>query len=367
MNTQQARELLTAFAADPTKFGAELGKQLPSLLTAIRDEPQLGELLDAAPVDVEAFWQAIGQQQTLSKLDSDLARSAIDVDESDEEEVRRCVEDLLLEGAPKSERDRVEGLDGWLLFRALEAVSSLVRRAGKQKPSVPCGFTWQAAGDIVSDSGEVLVKASAITLEIARYTDLWSEGDGSGPIPGSRATDLREWVHRAVRRIPRVLRHFESSNRGRETRLDLLTVAAWSAPLAARWVVPIPPDPVPRLVPERPSAPVLVGIVDPPGREAFLLELDPRVVEENRFSLRDLSRQIGATLSAIFKTNMAMLDSLSMVKGGEDEGAAQRPRTIRADAIELNQDGFELTFGESKQQVVAKLVAKSTNSDAEIE
>lgn len=358
MNPSEARELLISFSRKPSEYEVELGRRLPELLEAVREAPDLASLLDNAPINAVHLWGTLAESEPLSKFDDALVDRALSVDETDQDEVRQLVSDMLLEGAPTSERERVSELDPWLLFRATEAISSLVRRACKlEAKAMSC--TWANDGSICLSSGKTVLSLDALVIEVARFTELWSNLGTNHLVPSPRARDLVLWVRGAIERFPRLLRHFEAGQRGSLV-LKLLDSKSWSADLAVRWVpeIVLPLDSI--------AGTVAVGVVDPPGVGAYLVELDPERLGED--SIDSFGQRLGVEFTAVFLTRKSTFDYYATAMKGapasDDDHAPGSVQTlgIRVDSVEFLEDGFEFTIGGERRLIHAERIPGSGSS-----
>lgn len=126
----------------------------------------------------------------------------------DEEPIRLAVEEVLLpslEGeALHLGRAIVEMCGAYNLYAATEAVSSFLHRYLVRNPTHQ--ICMDRFGEIrTTDSFTLVLTSEQLVLEVARFTDLWSEDDDS---PATSTFVMVHWITKTLKYQPRLLQHF---------------------------------------------------------------------------------------------------------------------------------------------------------------
>ena len=96
-----------------------------------------------------------------------------------------------------------------MLFAATEAVSLLIRRCERRRKEGLLYLSRQ--GHVCDRVGSISIDSKDITLEIARWTDLWEDESVEDELlsPSKDARLLLGWIFKALEQQPNLLRHFK--------------------------------------------------------------------------------------------------------------------------------------------------------------
>ena len=204
--TRNICDLVTSFASNPRALrdaaaarGAEIVSHLEACASCMT-------VLEGAR-DAETVFEALASE---GRLLTEEARRSLDrlvvADMARSDEVRETVTLALLPGLGDQSRIIAERYDPLQLYAATEALSLLLRRSGDvdDRPSVR-GITLRPDGSAITR--RTIVSASAVAMEVARFTDLWTR-KGEVRLPSKEAVELSGWLFQAARDQRNLLRHF---------------------------------------------------------------------------------------------------------------------------------------------------------------
>lgn len=124
-----------------------------------------------------------------------------------------------------------------VLFAATEAVSLLIQRYENRHKGELLYLSLQ--GHLCDGTMGISIDSEAITLEIARYTDLWEDEnvEDEDLNPSKDAEKLLSWIFKALEQQPNLLRHFSAVKQtsGQWIRLDPLSSKDRKDDPVRRW------------------------------------------------------------------------------------------------------------------------------------
>ncbi len=112
------------------------------------------------------------------------------------------------------------------LYAATEAVSLLLRRYVSKRNLY--GVFMRSNGDVVAyDNGVVVITASQLALEVARFTDLWedNEVEDSELKVSVEAFAMVFWMREVLNQQPNLFRHFAASITNNPDRIFLTEIS----------------------------------------------------------------------------------------------------------------------------------------------
>jgi hypothetical protein len=222
-------DLVARFAINPRALRDAAAGRADEILTHLEACTSCMATLESG-ADAETVFEALAcESKLLTEDDRQYLDRLVIADPAQDDERREAVILALIPGLGGQAREIAERYDPLQLYAATEGLSALLRRWQNDDQPSARAITMRPDGSATVKGA--IVPASAVAMEVARFTNLWIR-KGEVLFPSKEAVELARWLSQAVRDQRNLLRHFRAIVPSRPVGLvarDVLTLVSLSA------------------------------------------------------------------------------------------------------------------------------------------